>query len=158
MSRPSVQFLLSVHLHLTSVPLSLRLYHAADKTVETIIGKEGPGHQPAPGHRDGLVREAHLLEPKGLARLSNGCIIIADSGNHCIRIVDARLHDIATIAGNAARAGHADGRGSAALFHEPTDVLVARDRKTKRDIVYVTDTVNAVIRKLELVIGADGRV
>ena len=42
-----------------------------------------------PGHTDGPGRKAHISEPGGLSA-SGEKIFVADTNNHCVRVVDAK--------------------------------------------------------------------
>jgi len=63
--------------------------------------------------------------------------------NHCIRRITSS-GNVSTIAGNPGEYGFANGRGSAALFWEPSGIAV-----TDTGVIYVADTGNHVIRRIE---------
>lgn len=74
-----------------------------------------------PGYRDGPFYSALFHSPKGLAFNPEGTLLyIADSDNHCIRVVD-REHgnQVSTLTGKG-KPGYADGSFSDALFNEPS--------------------------------------
>lgn len=96
---------------------------------------------------DGQGEAASFSEPGGLAVDAAGNVYVADKGNHSIRRIDPQGR-VATLAGNGIL-GLKDGPGAEALFHSPQDVAV-----TSEGIVYVADTLNHVIRRVE----PDGRV
>lgn len=96
---------------------------------------------PGGGYIDGAEEEAMFNYPRGLAIAENGAIIIADTGNHAIRqIYDGQ---VTTIAGGK-KAGYADGIGDEASFFKPSGVVIDED-----GIIYVSDTLNHVIRKID---------
>lgn len=136
---------------------SLRL-RTPDGKVTTVIGKCGPGQSPQGQHADGPASDARLSAPHGLCQLADGSILIADTGNHCIRMLDARMKDVVTIAGRPNKAGHADGKGSAAQFQTPFDILVARDPKSRHEVVYVSDRDDSTLRRLTLLRDAANKV
>jgi hypothetical protein len=75
------------------------------------------------GHRDrdeGTV--AHFNFPSGIAVDVGGNIIVADSGNHCIRLVTSQ-GQVSTVAGNGV-GGYLDGEGTLAQFNDPFGVAV----------------------------------
>jgi len=84
-----------------------------------------------------------LDTPSGLAFDKAGNLIVADSGSHTIKSLDAK-GSVTTLAGVANRAGFADGEAASALFNAPIGIAVAADGK-----IYVTDTYNDRIRVIE---------
>lgn len=93
---------------------------------------------------NGYRTSARFREPSGIAIVpSTHALVVADAGNHCIRIIDVEGM-VSTLAGNGVP-GYVDGRGEHAQFHAPNDVLVcARQR------VWVADTGNHVLRVVHL--------
>ena len=76
----------------------------------------------SPGFADGTGSAASFSSPYGVAVLSNGTIVVADTGNNRIRLVTP-LGVVTTIAGNATGGG-GDGTGTAASFYNPSGVAV----------------------------------
>jgi len=93
------------------------------------------------GFVDGVGRAARFREPIGLGLLPNGDLVVADSGNHAIRVVTME-GVVSTVAGNG-EPGFADGAGAVARFNQPEDVVVDRD-----GTVVVADTQNHRLRKI----------
>jgi hypothetical protein len=110
----------------------------ADGRVVTVAGKAG-----IPGNRDGGSSESLLHNPSGIDVNELGEVFIADTGNYVIRklTLDGRL---ITIAGQAGVSGYADGPARTALFSGPIGL---RHFETS---LYIADTANNVIRKLDL--------
>ncbi|GMK47391.1 hypothetical protein PghCCS26_45210 [Paenibacillus glycanilyticus] len=96
---------------------------------------------PAGGLLDGQAKLAFFNQPAGLAVNAAGDVFVADAGNHAIRKIDA-AGNVTTIAGNGVQ-GLKDGKGGAAFFNHPQDVVVAAD-----GTLYVADTLNHVIRRI----------
>lgn len=73
------------------------------------------------------------------------CVLVADSYNHKLKLLDPSTGSIITLAG-AGRPGYADSspNGSGALLSEPGGLAAAPDGR-----VYVADTNNSLIRVLE---------
>lgn len=94
------------------------------------------------GFKDGRKDAALMQHPLGLAA-DEGVVYIADSYNHSIRMYDSNTGMLSTLAGHGER-GHKDGPFNEATFNEPNDVLLAGH------ILYVADTNNHAIRKLDL--------
>ena len=114
---------------------------ALSAKVVTLVGNA------MPGSTDGQCREARLNRPHGISLLPDGSLLVADRGNHTIRIVDPE-DATRTLAGGG-KAGFAEGRGIEALFNEP--IAVVADRKGN---IFVADRNNHRIRRM----AADGTV
>jgi alpha-tubulin suppressor-like RCC1 family protein len=107
-------------------------------SVSTIAGS-GTG-----GWQDGTGRAAEFNSPRGLAADSSGNLYIADTDNSTIRRVST-AGEVITLAGNPGVHGLKDGRAGDAWFDHPHDV--AYDSSGN---LYIADTANAVIRRLNL--------
>jgi len=99
------------------------------------------------GHADELGVAAHFDEPRGLVLDAEGNLIVADTGNHCIRKVSVSDGRVTTVAGsraggNAAKA-HADGRNLAARFNAPCGVAVDGN-----NAIFVSDWYNHRVRMI----------
>jgi len=94
------------------------------------------------GLNDGEPLQAAFDRPTGLTVGQGGTVYIADTGNHAVRMIDSSGR-VKTLAGNG-EIGLINGKGAEARFHNPLDVAV-----TKEGIVYVADTLNHVIRKID---------
>ncbi|CAM4308460.1 stalk domain-containing protein [Paenibacillus tarimensis] len=95
---------------------------------------------------DGSGERAAFNGLAGLAADARGRIIAADSKNHAIRMLEPD-GSVVTVAGTGVL-GFRDGAASQARFFNPLDIAVTKD-----GVIYVADTLNHVIRKIE-----DGRV
>lgn len=118
---------------------------AADGASSTLAGTawaEGEWNLPQGGLSDGKAGESVLNAPGGMAADAKGNVYIADTENHAIRKLD-RTGTMTTVAGNGV-IGREDGAASAARFYNPLDVAV-----TAEGVIYVADTLNHVIRKIE---------
>ena len=97
----------------------------------------------AQGARDGHCSEATFRCPYGLAiSPATGNLVVADSGNHRIRVIVVSENIVYTLAGGAE--GFADGVGAAAKFNRP--VSVACDAAGD---VLVADSINRRVRKIK---------
>jgi hypothetical protein len=79
------------------------------------------------GYYDGSGDVSLFNKPKGIAILSNTAVnllIIADTGNHCIRSVDLETGFVSTYAGICGQGGKRDGDGRKALFESPVSLGV----------------------------------
>ena len=109
-------------------------------TVSTLAGGAG-------GYNDGTGTAARFDGPHGVAVDSDGILYVADYNNNRIRkIVEANdgTATVTTLAGSAT-AGYNDDTGTEAQFSFPVGVAV----DSSGSIVYVGDTLNNRIRKIE---------
>ena len=83
-----------------------------------------------------------LDTPAGIAFDSNGDLIVADSGTHTIKKINA-AGKVETIAGKENEPGFRDGAGGEALFRAPIGVAVSGEK------IFVADTYNDRIRVIE---------
>lgn len=90
---------------------------------------------------DGYRENAMFMKPSDVAVAPNGDVIIADTGNHVIRRMDADY--VITIAGSG-KSGYSEGKEREAEFNEPRSVAVDSD-----GIIYVSDTMNHCIRRID---------
>ncbi|MCD8534541.1 MAG: hypothetical protein LR011_07055 [Verrucomicrobia bacterium] len=98
------------------------------------------------GDRDGIGDEAALQHPLGvLFHPSTGSILVADTYNHKIKILNLSQRQISTLAGTGV-AGYQDGPFSQAQFSEPSGFAF----HPARPLVYVADTNNHRIRILNM--------
>lgn len=73
-----------------------------------------------PGGADGPPWLAALDTPRGLAFTPDGgALVIADTGNHCLRIVENGLRTVRTLAGTPGLAGARDAPSGEALLDRP---------------------------------------
>jgi DNA-binding beta-propeller fold protein YncE len=108
----------------------------ADAKVRTVAG----GDLFDFGDKDGLGDEVRLQHPLGLARW-NGKLLIADTYNHRIKLLDPASREVRVFAGSG-KPGQAD--GSKPSFYEPGGLAVTTDK------LYVADTNNHAIRVVDL--------
>ena len=92
------------------------------------------------GDKDGLGDEVRLQHPLGLARW-NGKLLIADTYNHRIKLLDPASREVRAFAGSG-KPGQDDGNKPS--FYEPGGLAVTTDK------LYVADTNNHAIRVVDL--------
>lgn len=109
--------------------------------LSTLAGTPG-----ARGAADGTGASARFSAPEGVAA-DAAAVYVADTGNHTIRKLDLASGAVTTLAGRAGEAGSADGPGDAARFRSPGALTVGSG------VLYVADTGNHAIRRLDLVSG-----
>ncbi|WP_156349935.1 N,N-dimethylformamidase beta subunit family domain-containing protein [Archangium gephyra] len=107
--------------------------------VEAFAGQAGRS-----GFQDGSAAEALFKAPTGLAVTPTGEVVVADTGNNRIRLIQpGPTPTVLTLAGNG-ELGYRDGAGAQAMFRYPTAVAVGLAGE-----IYVADSENHVIRVLE---------
>lgn len=92
------------------------------------------------GDEDGSGNDVRLQHPLGLARW-NDKLLIADTYNHKIKVLDPAARSVKSFAGTG-KPGQSD--GAKASFYEPGGLAVAGDK------LYVADTNNHAIRVVDL--------
>ena len=106
-----------------------------DGAVSTLAGSGSPGDA------DGTGQLALFHQPLGVAVEPQGNVWVADTGNNKVKMVTP-AGVATTVAGN--HSGFADGPAAQALFASPSGVAVSAT-----GVVYVADTKNNAVRKLE---------
>jgi thiol-disulfide isomerase/thioredoxin len=114
----------------------IRAIDLATGNVRTLVG----GDLFDFGDSDGQGNEVRLQHPLGLARW-NDKLLIADTYNHKIKLLDAAERTVTSFAGTG-KPGQAD--GATPSFYEPGGLSIAGDK------LYVADTNNHAIRVLNL--------
>ena len=115
---------------------AIRLITSAG-VVSTLAGLSG-----SLGSADGTGRLARFNRPSGLVVLPSGELLVADSGNHVLRLVTSS-GVVTTFAGSAGNAGAADGSRLLSTFRSPHGLAVAGD-----GTIYVADTENHTVRRI----------
>jgi sugar lactone lactonase YvrE len=122
---------------------TIRKIVVATGAVTTFAGSAG-----IDGSEDDIGTAARFSCPLGLASDGSGNLFVADSGNSTIREVAIATGEVTTPAGSARNRGHADGIGAAAQFSAPSGVVYDGGD------LFVTDTWNGLIRRINLASGA----
>lgn len=90
----------------------------------------------SPGYRNDIGRRARFNEITGFAQINHTSVIVSDSFNHCLRIVDRQSHSAEIFAGVCTKNGNQDGLN--ALFNFPYAVLL----DAESELLYVTSSGN----------------
>ncbi|MBI5193201.1 MAG: hypothetical protein HZA08_07140 [Nitrospirae bacterium] len=109
--------------------------------MQTIAGLSG-GY----GTSDGLGSDARFNTPRGIVAIGNN-LYVADQNNHAIRSIDTLTGTVSTFAGYPGFPGVNDGIGMSARFNAPEGI------ETDGKYLYVADTKNHTIRKIEVSTG-----
>ncbi len=120
----------------------VRRIDAFSGVITTVAGT--PGVQGYSG--DGAAAtQAKLTFPEGVALDEAGDLLIADTGNHAIREVNAATGSIRTIAGTGVAGFNGDGQAATlAKLNSPWSVAVAQDGS-----IYIADLTNNRVRKVD---------
>ncbi|UFS70222.1 hypothetical protein LPW11_20400 [Geomonas sp. RF6] len=121
---------------------SIRKIAIATGAVSTVAGSAG-----SVGSADGTAGAARFNFPSSITTTLTD-LYVADSGNHTIRKISLASGAVTTFAGSAGSAGNADGSGGAARFFNPGGIT------TDMTYLYVSDTDNNAIRKVNIATGA----
>lgn len=110
----------------------------------TIRSSAGTGMAGYAGDGGPAVR-ATLNQPFHCSQDRQGNFYLADTGNHCIRKIDAKSGVISTVAGNGQKGYSGDGGpATQATMNEPYGVLPDRDGN-----LFIVDRLNAAIRRVD---------
>ena len=95
------------------------------------------------GYSDGIGKNATFSGPGGMAADAYGNLYVADVGNTIVRRI-RQGGAVEPFAGDPGVVGSADGQRTAATFNNPGDIALGPN-----GIVYVADTTNHTIRKID---------
>ena len=109
---------------------------ARDGYVSTLAGDGTPGYIDGPAH------QARFNGPIGIAVAPDGRIVVADSYNDRIRMIDPS-GAVSTLAGSG-RPGAEDGVADGASFDTPTGIAI-----DARGVLVVADTGNDIVRTID---------
>src|SRR5437762_5863154 len=118
---------------------SLRAVDAATGIINTVAGTTGRGYSGDGGPALAAVFDA----PKEMALDPDGNILIVDTENHAIRLIDRNTGIVTTIAGGRQGAGGDGGPAAGAGLDRPHGAVVGPD-----GAIYIGDTNNHRIRKV----------
>jgi sugar lactone lactonase YvrE len=121
---------------------SIRVLDLAADTVRTLVGLGLFEF----GDADGVGDAVRLQHPLAVAVRPDGGLIVADTYNHRLKLLDPRTRACAAWVGSG-EPGHRDEPGLAAQFYEPSGLSLAADT------LYVADTNNHAIRTVDLATG-----
>jgi DNA-binding beta-propeller fold protein YncE len=112
---------------------------ASDGKLKRIAGTGQSGY----AGDGGPATEAKLNGPKGVALALNGDIYLADTENHCIRVIRAKTGTIETVVGDGAKGDGPDGDPQRCRLNRPHGVAVGAD-----GTLYIGDSGNNKVRRL----------
>ncbi len=95
-----------------------------------------------PGFEDGPVEKARFQYPAGLALAPDTTVVLADAGNHAVRMIT--MGGLVRTLTGSGKAGFRDGNLEDGILSSPSAVVV-----DKNGTIFVADTGNHRIRKIE---------
>jgi hypothetical protein len=124
----------------------IRRVDGTTQIISTAVGSGSSGF----GGDGGLATSAMLSIPSDVKLDGAGNLYIADSSNHAVRMVNATTGIIQTIAGTGGHSGYSGDGGPATQAHlnNPNGLAFDGDHS-----LYISDTGNNVIRKVDLATG-----
>ena len=117
-------------------------------TLETSDGTKThliAGNPTQSGYREGVGAEAWFRYITGFTQISEKLVVVADSSNHCMRLIDRTTRTTSVLSGQCESRGYMDGRPG--LFASPWSVLV--DQRDK-DQLFITDYSNSDVRTVDV--------
>lgn len=121
----------------------IRVLSASSGAVSTAVGNGA-----TTWNGDGAAATVQLFEPSGLAWAPDGgALYFSDGQHHVVRVLDAALGTVVTIAGTGGRSGYAGNGGNAlaALFNLPSGLSFSSNRT-----LLLADTYNRAVRQLTM--------
>ena len=104
------------------------------------------------GYREGVGAKAKFKSVTGFVQLSGTRLVVVDSHNHCLRMVERPSGQTSPLHGQCQNSGYAD--GNPGLFHYPN--FIAVDKISNNNQLLVTDIFNDAIRTVDMIFGFVG--
>ncbi len=105
------------------------------------------------GFADGIGSSARFAMPCGVVCTSDGSkIIVADNGNHRLRLIDAATNRVSTLAGDG-QPRRSDGKALAASIALPQFMAFDRTTAIPESVLYITCGCYSVLRRFDLING-----
>lgn len=99
----------------------------------------------AHGYSEGKGQAARFKDITGFTQINSTAVIVVDSGNHCLRLVNRVTGDTKMYLGRCTQYGYSNGRN--ALLDQPRAIISdCKDRKT----LLVTDSNNQAVRHIDI--------
>jgi len=102
----------------------IRVMHGDWSYLETLVPPSGAGEEK---HCDGPLDRARMSTCDGICVSAEGSVLIADSLNHCLRVMDPQLLTLTTLAGKHGEWGAADGAADACRMNRPCGICSLSD-------------------------------
>ncbi len=100
------------------------------------------------GYSDGIGSNARFSYPKGMVVTSDGAkVVVADGGNHCLRVIHTATNEVSTIAG---KTKNSDGEALAASIRIPWFLAFDRTTSSPDSVLYITAAGGTILRRFDL--------
>jgi len=96
-----------------------------------------------PGYVDAAGTAARFSQPYGIAERADGLLVVADHGNHRLRLVNVATGETTTLAGNGTP-GFVDGALATAEFNKPQGIAI-----DSVGTLYISDADNYRVRRIQ---------
>ena len=97
------------------------------------------------GYREGVGADARFNFMTGFVQISEKLVVVADSNNHCMRLIDRTTNKTSLFSGQCQSEGYEDGRPG--QFRYPRSVVM--DQRDKNQLL-ITDSGNAAVRTVDV--------
>ena len=107
-------------------------------TTHLIAGSSTQG-----GYREGVGADARFFLMQGFAQISEKFVVVADTANDCLRLIDRTTNKTSAFSGQCQSGGYEDGRPG--QFSYPHFVVI--DKRDKNQL-FITDFFNNAVRNV----------
>ena len=104
------------------------------------------------GYREGVGADARFNFMTGFVQISEKLVVVADSNNHCMRLIDRTTNKTSLFSGQCQSEGYEDGRPG--QFRYPRSVVM--DQRDKNQLL-ITDSRNKAVRTVDVESQAVGK-
>ena len=109
------------------------------------------GNESQSGYVEGVQRAARFRQIHSCLHLNKTSLLVVDSGNHCLRLVDRISHQTSQFAESCTQAGYKDGNDP--LFNYPWKAIL---NSMNNDQLLLLDTSNHAMRAINILVCALG--
>lgn len=117
-----------------------------ETSFQTIVVGDSSSHS----YREGTGRQAEFDRITGFAQINITHVLVVDSNNHCIRMVDREMGKTTQFAGTCGLAGYESGNLLDSQFDHPQQIIF------NGPTAFITDRDNSAIRQIDFQLGQVG--
>ena len=103
------------------------------------------------GYREGVGAEARFIYMYGFTQISERLVVVTDTDNHCMRLIDRSTNTTSLFSGQCKSRGYQD--GCPGRFNAPWSVVM--DKRDKNQLL-ITDHYNKAVRTVDVMSQAVG--
>ena len=119
----------------------------SDGTTTHLIAGNSTQH----GYKEGVGADARFDYISGFTQISERLVVVADTNNHCMRLIDRTTNNTSGFSGQCMSRGYQDGHPG--LFATPWSVVM--DQRDKNQLL-ITDSSNNAVRTVDVMSRAAG--